>query len=127
MSHCVYCNSTSYGKPCLFSPTSTHVHFDAANKCIYCGSKSIGSGCFYNPHGNNHVKGPDFLLSVKEHTQKSVMLSYLYENMSNDIPDAPLTPLRRFYKRLMGIVSNASQPLLEALHLQTKIYQKNTI
>jgi hypothetical protein len=120
MSHCIYCNSTTYGRPCIFSPTNTHVHFDAPNKCIYCGSKVLGSGCIFNPFGKNHVRGPEFLIGVKEQTQKSAVLSYLYENISNDNVDAPLTPLSRFYKRLCGIISNLSQPLMEAFSLQSK-------
>ena len=118
-SHCIYCNSNTYGRPCIFSPTSTHVHFDAPNKCIYCGSKVQGSGCPYNPFGKIHVRGPEYLLSVKEQTEKSVILNYLYENVTNEQEIKHTSPLNRFYKRLYGIISNASQPLLEAFSLQT--------
>ena len=62
---------------------------------------------------------------MKEQTEKSVILSYLYENLTKDDPNKPLTPLSRFYKRLCGIISNASQPLLEALNFQTKITSSN--
>lgn len=120
MSKCIYCNSTTYGKPCIFSPSNTHVHFDVSNKCIYCGSKTLGGGCMFNPFGKNHVRGPEFTASVREQVEKSTMLSYLYENINKDDPNRPLTPLSRFYKRLMGIVSNSSQPLLEALNLQSR-------
>lgn len=121
MSHCIYCNSTTYGRPCIFSPTNTHVHFDAPHKCIYCGSKVLGSGCIYNPFGKNHIRGPEFLANMKEHTEKSAILSYLYENLINENENRFLTPLGRFYKRLFGIITNTSQPLLEALGLQSKI------
>jgi actin-like ATPase involved in cell morphogenesis len=57
---------------------------------------------------------------VKEQTEKSTILNYIYENISKDDPSRPLSPLSRFYKRLYGIVSSASQPLLEALNLQCK-------
>lgn len=120
MGHCIYCNSTTYGRPCIFSPTNTHVHFDDPHKCIYCGSKMLGGGCLFNPFGKNHVRGPEYLANVKEQTEKSAILSYLYENLTHDQKDRPLTPLSRFYKRLMGIITNASQPLLEALSLQSK-------
>ena len=120
MSHCIYCNSTVYGRPCIFSPTNTHVHFDAPGKCIYCGSKVLGGGCMWNPIGKMHVRGPDLMLNVKEQTEKSVILNYIYENISSVEKDRPLSPLSRFYKRLFGIISSASQPLLEALSLQTK-------
>ena len=125
MSHCIYCNSTTYGRPCLFSPSNTHVHFDAPQKCIYCGSKVLGGGCLWNPFGKTHVRGPEYLVSVKEQTDKSAVLSYLYENISKDDPNIPLTPLSRFYKRLCGIISNAGQPLLEALSLQSKTTYSN--
>jgi len=117
---CIYCNSTSYGRPCLFSSTNTHVHFDQPNKCIYCGSKSIGGGCMWNPNGKNHVKAPDFLANVREQVKNSSILSYLYENLIKLNNEYHLTPLSRFYKRLMGIVTNSSQPLLEAFSLQSK-------
>jgi hypothetical protein len=123
-SHCIYCNSKYYGRPCLYSPTKTHVHFDAPNKCIFCGSKVIGTGCPYNPYGKIHIRGPEFLASVKEQAEKSTILSYLYENISK-LKDSPIiSPLNRFYKRLAGIIANASEPLLEALQLQsTPVYK----
>jgi hypothetical protein len=104
----------------LFSSSNTHVHFDQPNKCIYCGSKSIGGGCLYNPNGSNHIKAPDFLLSVKEQVKKSSILSYLYENLSNVECNQHLTPLNRFYKRLSGIIHSAGQTLLETFSLQSK-------
>lgn len=120
MGHCIYCNSTSYGRPCLFSPTNTHVHFDDPHKCIYCGSRNLGGGCLFNPFGKTHIRGPEYLVNVKEQTEKSAVLSYLYENISKDDSQRPLTPLSRFYKRLVGILTNAGQPLLEAFGLQSK-------
>lgn len=119
-SHCSYCNSTTYGKPCLFSPTNTHVHFDNPGKCIYCGSKVLGSGCPFNPFGKVHVRGPEFLMGVKEQAEKSAILNYLYENITKEQEVSHMTPLNRFYRRLCGIISNASQPLLEAFSLQSK-------
>jgi hypothetical protein len=120
MGRCIYCNSTSYGKPCLFSSTSTHVHFDSPDKCIYCGSKSLGGGCMFNPFGKNHIRGPEFLANVKEQVQKSAILSYLYENLSNPNKESFFTPLGRFYKRLMEIVSITGNSLFEAFNLQSK-------
>jgi hypothetical protein len=120
MSHCIYCNSSVYGRPCLFSPSNTHVHFDVANKCIYCGSRSLGGGCLYNPFNKNHVRGAEYLVNVKEQTEKSVILNYLYENLSNKEEEIVRSPLKRFYNRLHGIISEASQPLLQVLNLQVK-------
>ena len=126
-SHCIYCNSKYYGRPCLYSPTKTHVHFDAPNKCIFCGSKVIGTGCPFNPYGKIHIRGPEFLASVKEQVEKSTILSYLYENISKISDSKIISPLNRFYKRLAGIVANSGEPLLEALQLQhTPIYENLT-
>lgn len=120
MGHCIYCNSSAYGRPCLFSPSNTHVHFDDPNKCIYCGSRSLGSGCLFNPTGKNHIRGPEFLTNSKEQCKKSVILKYLYENL-NQLDLKPFTsPLNRFYQRLCHIIATASQPLLEAFSLQSK-------
>lgn len=121
MSHCIYCNSTTYGKPCIFSPQNVHVHFDAPNKCIYCGSKAIGTGCIFNPFGKQHIRGPEFLVNVKEQVKNSTILSYLYENVINsEKSNAPLTPLSRFYKRLAGFVTTLGQPLMESFKFQSK-------
>lgn len=120
MGHCIYCNSSVYGRPCLFSPTNTHVHFDAPQQCIYCGSRSLGSGCLFNPFGKNHVRGPEYLLSVKEQCEKSVVLKYLYENIQNQEENNLSSPLKRFYKKICNIIATASQPLLETLSLQSK-------
>lgn len=117
-SHCIYCSSKSYGKPCLYSPTKTHVHFDAPNKCIFCGSKVVGTGCPYNPFGKVHIRGPEFLANVKESVEKSTILKYLYETVSNFTESTIQSPLNRFFKRLSGIIANSGEPLLEALQLQ---------
>jgi hypothetical protein len=120
MAHCIYCNSKSYGKPCLYSPSKSHVHFDSPEKCIYCGSRSLGGGCLYNPFGSMHIRGPEYLLSVKEQCNNSLILSYLYEKLQKINENKFLSPLNRFYQRLCNIISSSSQPLLEAFNLQTK-------
>lgn len=124
-SRCIYCASQYYGRPCLYSPTKTHVLFGAPDKCIYCGSKVIGTGCPYNPYGKVHVRGPEFLLSVKEHVEKSSILSYLYENVAKISESMVLSPLNRFYNRLASIIANSGEPLLEALDLQQTPTYKN--
>jgi hypothetical protein len=126
-SHCIYCNSKYYGRPCLYSPTKTHVHFDNPGKCIFCGAKSVGGGCPYNPYGKIHIRGAEYLMTVKEQVQKSTILSYLYEKISKINESTVLSPLNRFYKRLAGIIGNSGEPLLEALQLQqTPSYVKLT-
>jgi hypothetical protein len=120
VSHCIYCNSNTYGRPCIFSPTKTHVHFDVANKCIYCGSKVLGSGCPFNPFGKIHIRGAEYLANVKEQVEKSSILKYLYENITKTQEIKYSSPLTRFYRRLCGILSNASDPLLEAFKFQSK-------
>lgn len=117
---CIYCDSKSYGRPCLFSPTNTHVHMDEPNRCIYCGSKYLGSGCLFNPYGKMHIRGPEFLNRVQEQTQKSTVLKYLYETVRGLTDIKFLSPLGRFYKRLSGIIANSGEPLLESFELQNK-------
>jgi hypothetical protein len=47
---CEFCGSSSYGSGCSYSPTGKHRHGHGANKCIWCGSTSNGSGCSYSPN-----------------------------------------------------------------------------
>ena len=57
MSKCRYCNSTSYGSGCSYSPHKKHEHTDDERKCEFCGSSSYGSGCSYSPakkHRHGH-------------------------------------------------------------------------
>lgn len=122
---CIYCNSKTYGRPCLFSPTNTHVHMDEPNKCIYCGSKYLGTGCLFNPYGKMHVRGPEFLNRVVEQTKKSTILKYLYETVKGHANNKFLTPLGRFYRRLSEIIANSGEPLLETFELQSKPTHKN--
>lgn len=117
---CIYCDSKTYGRPCLFSPTNTHVHMDEPNRCIYCGSKYLGGGCLFNPYGKIHIRGPEFLNRVQEQTKKSTILKYLYETVKGLTDIKFLTPLGRFYKRLSGIIANSGEPLLESFELQNK-------
>jgi hypothetical protein len=117
---CIYCNSKTYGRPCLFSPTNTHVHMDEPNRCIYCGSKYLGTGCLFNPYGKVHVRGPEFLNRVQEQTEKSNMLKYLYETVKGFTDIKFLSPLGRFYKRLSEIIANSGEPLLESFEFQNK-------
>lgn len=117
---CIYCGSTSHGRPCLFSPTNTHVHMGDPEKCIYCGSKYLGSGCMFNPYSKFHVRGPEFLSKVKEQVEKTTILNYLLENLKLENDHNYKSPLDRFYKRIVSIVSSLGQPLLEALHLSEK-------
>lgn len=123
---CIYCSSSSYGKPCLFSPTDTHVHMDEPGKCIYCGSQQQGSGCVYNPYGSMHVKGPEFLNRSLIKTENALVLKYLFNKIKPSlIKEGYLSPLDRLYKRLGNIILNISQPLLEALSLQeTPVYSR---
>jgi len=117
---CIYCGSTSHGKPCLFSPTNTHVHMGDSEKCIYCGSKYMGSGCMYNPYSKFHVRGPEFLNKVKEQVEKTTLLSCILENLNIQNDMNYKSPLDRFYKRVVSIISSLGQPLMEALHMSEK-------
>lgn len=117
---CVYCNSKSYGKGCLFSPTNTHVHMDNLNNCIYCGSKYVGSGCLFNPYGKNHIKSPEFLNRVQEQAKDSVIMNFLYEKIKNNNNSKYITPLGRFYRRLTEMISATGSSLLEVFEIQNK-------
>jgi hypothetical protein len=59
------------------------------------------------------------LANVKEHTEKSVVLNYLFENLNIKDNDY-VSPLNRFYKRMCGIIASASQSLMEALSIHTR-------
>lgn len=116
-SHCIYCNSDSFGSPCLFSPTNTHVHMGESHKCIYCGSSSSGSGCVYNPYGKIHIKGPEFLNRSNVQSEKTLILKHLLEQISQKNNLNYSSALDRFYKRLSYILSHTAEPLLDALIL----------
>ena len=124
ISKCIYCDSTSYGKPCLFSPTNTHAHMSDPGKCMYCGSKNKGSGCIYNPYGKVHVSAPDFLNRSVLKTEKAALLDYFLNKMQKQevLGENYKSPLDRFYKRLKNIILNFSSPIIESLILsETKV------
>jgi len=124
---CIYCGSSSYGKPCLFSPTETHVHMDEPGKCIYCGSPYIGTGCIWNPYGNVHVRGPEYLNRASVQSEKAAVLSYIFNIASSLLSEehSYTSPLDRLYKRMASIIASVTEPLLEALCLQeTPTYGK---
>lgn len=116
-SNCIYCNSDSFGSPCLFSPTNTHVHFGLGDRCIYCGGTSQGSGCVYNPYGKIHIKGPEFLNRTDIQTEKALILKYMLLKLNENFNNSYKSPLDRFYKRITYLISKTSEPFLEALNL----------
>ena len=125
-SKCIYCDSTSYGRPCLFSPTNTHAHMSDPGRCMYCGGKYKGHGCVYNPYGKIHVSAPDFLNRSNLKSENAVLLHYFLRKTTSSevLGEGYKSPLDRFYKRLKGIVLNLSLPLLEALFLtETHLYK----
>lgn len=121
---CIYCGSSSYGRPCIFSPTNTHVHMDEPGKCIYCGSTYQGGGCIFNPYGKFHVRGPEFLNRAAVKTEKAVFLNYMLGKLKPEvINESYVSPLDRFYKRISNIIFNIAEPLFEALSLNhTSVY-----
>ena len=124
---CIYCGSSTYGKPCLYSPTDTHVHMDEPGKCIYCGSPYQGTGCLYNPYSNVHIKGPEFLSASAIKTEKASILTYIFSVASKMLTENTLykSPLDRVYKRTASIIASITEPLLEAFSLQeTPTYGK---
>ena len=117
---CIYCASSAYGRPCIFSPTNTHVHMDEPGKCIYCGSQNVGGGCIWNPYGNVHVKGPEYLNRSAVQTEKASLLTYFFNIASRMIEENSKynSPLDRLYKRMSGMIASITEPLLEAFCLQ---------
>jgi hypothetical protein len=122
---CIYCGSTSYGTTCLFSPNKVHVHTGDPTTCMYCGSKSVGSGCLFNPYGKNHIRGPEYLNRFTEQAKDLFVLNYLTEKLKikNDLNYS--SPLDRFYKRISSLITNLSEPLLEAFYMLEKPSYKN--
>ena len=119
--HCMYCNSTSYGRPCIYSPTKVHVHMGDSTKCIYCGSKYRGSGCIYNPYNKFHTMGVDYSGQIKEQVSKSVVCSYLLNKMTDDVVEESVSsPLNRFYHRVASLLSHTGQPFTDALCLDDR-------
>jgi hypothetical protein len=79
----------------------------------------MGGGCIYNPYGTMHVKGPEYLMSAKVKTEKAIVLNYLLNKVSSKlISESYVSPLDRFYKRMVNIILSTAEPLLEALGLQ---------
>lgn len=117
---CIYCGSSTYGRPCLYSPTNTHVHMDEPGKCIYCGSPYRGSGCLFNPYGDVHIMGPEFLSSAALKTEKAAIMTYFFNVASKLLQENTLykSPLDRVYKRAAAIIASITQPLLETFCLQ---------
>ena len=119
--HCMYCNSSSYGRPCIYSPTKVHVHMGDSTKCIYCGSKYRGSGCIYNPYNKFHTMGVDYSGQIKEQVSKSVVCSYLLNKMTDDVVEESVSsPLNRFYHRVASLLSHTGQPFTDALCLDDR-------
>lgn len=117
---CIYCGSGSYGRPCLFSPSNTHVHMDEPGKCIYCGSPGLGGGCGWNPYGDMHVRGPEFLNRASVQSEKAAVLTYIFNIASTLLAEGESysSPLDRLYKRMASVIASVTEPLLEALCLQ---------
>jgi hypothetical protein len=94
---------------------------DEPGKCIYCGSPYIGSGCIFNPYGKNHVRGPEYLNRAVVKTEKAIVLNYALNKIKPEtIEEGYTSPLDRLYKRVVNILLNTAEPLLEALSLQRK-------
>lgn len=89
VTRCMFCNSTSYGKGCPYSPHKRHVHITDGHKCIYCGSINVGSGCPYNPFNHIHVKGVEYNMMAKESIHRSVTAGLFLARLIQPIPDMP--------------------------------------
>lgn len=87
ISKCMFCNSSSYGTGCPYSPHKKHVHTDDPLKCIYCGSSSIGTGCPYNPFGKMHIRGAQYNMIVKESLHKSMVAAMFVSRLTQPISE----------------------------------------
>ena len=86
-SRCMYCNTTSYGTGCPYSPHKKHVHVVDGQKCIYCGTTSLGTGCPYNPFSKLHIRGAEYNMMRKESIHRSVMTGIFLMRLTEDITD----------------------------------------
>jgi len=84
---CVFCQSSSFGPGCPFSPSGIHFHASDPKKCCFCGSVASGPGCPFNPNSRVHIHGVDFNTMVKDSIDKSITLGYLMNELSKPITD----------------------------------------
>lgn len=89
ISRCMFCNSTSYGAGCPYSPHKKHVHVSDPHKCIYCGSPQIGAGCPYNPFGNVHIRGVEYNNMTRESVHQSVMMGLFLSRLTQPLQEMP--------------------------------------
>ena len=87
VSRCMFCNSTSYGFGCPYSPHRRHVHVDDPRKCIYCGSISVGRGCPYNPFSKLHVRGVEYNTMTRESVYHSIMAGLFLSRLTQPITE----------------------------------------
>jgi hypothetical protein len=118
---CTYCGSSNYGSGCIYSPVNAHAHMDEPENCIYCGSPNIASRCPYNPYGDNHIKGGIMYQKIKEQLKKSVMLSHIFEMVTQKNNLKYNSPLDRFYKRLAESIQKFSEPFIDSFLIREKV------
>ena len=107
VSRCMFCNSTSYGTGCPYSPHKKHVHVDNPRKCIYCGSVALGTGCPYNPFSRLHVRGVEYNMMTKESVYQSVMASIFLSRLTE-----PITEMAAFK---LGIIDEEGRKIKEPI------------
>jgi hypothetical protein len=112
VSRCMFCNSTTYGLGCPYSPHKKHVHVTDAHKCIYCGSSNLGEGCPYNPYGRAHVRGVEYNMMAKESIHQSMMSGLFLLRLTQ-----PITEMAA-YK--MGLIDESGRKIKECNTLEEK-------
>jgi len=105
-SKCLYCNSSSYGRGCPYSPHKLHIHIDDPQRCIYCSSHSVGSGCPYNPFSKIHVRGVEFNNMLKENVFNTFVAGLFLTRLTQ-----PITEME-CYK--LGIIDESGHMIREA-------------
>lgn len=101
VNRCVYCQSTNYGKGCMYAPNGVHFHPDDPKLCSYCGSSNYGTGCHMNPFGKVHIHGIFYNSMVKESFLENFFIKEIFR---------PITEFRA-YK--LGIIDENGNKLKE--------------
>jgi len=111
-SKCMYCDSTSYGRACIYGPQGRHVHSDDPKRCVWCGSTNSGRGCAHNPFGKMHQKGIAFNPIMAESVETGIIQGILMKRLSESISDTPA------YKA--GLVDEAGNVIKEPVTIEEK-------
>ena len=83
----MYCDSTNYGKSCVYGPQRLHVHVDDPKRCVWCGSTSLGGSCPFNPFSNIHQRGITYNPIMVESLEMGITQGIIMNKLSKPISD----------------------------------------